>query len=270
MEVVYFGFCDGIRKLNMPDITYMDMYDGYFAKFYDGVVRGDDYDIKLYRELAEEFGNNILELACGSGRVMIPLLREGCNVAGVDLSEDMLHILTEKCKANSLNPEIHLGDMCSFKCNKKFNIVILSHISICLLKGREQLEALFTNVYENLLEENGVFVFNFVEYSPKLFASGELPPKYYFNPAAKSYTILFEKVDLENKKVHVNLYSEEITKDNTVKRYVGTTCKNVISQQMIDEIIQNMNFCLIRQEGYNSKEGFIRFYFCKKIKRQEE
>ncbi len=92
----YFGLCDGIRKLNLPDIEYLDIYESEFSKFYDNLVINDDYDIEYLNKVLNNTKEPVLELACGSGRVMIPLLEKGYFVSGVDASEDMLEILRKK------------------------------------------------------------------------------------------------------------------------------------------------------------------------------
>ena len=45
----------------------------------------------------------VLDVACGTGRHMIPLLKSGYEVTGVDLSSGMLKVLKMKLKKNKLN-----------------------------------------------------------------------------------------------------------------------------------------------------------------------
>ena len=54
------------------------------------VYQGVRHDVTRYLELAREFGGDVLELCCGTGRVAIPLARDGHNVIAVDLSAGML------------------------------------------------------------------------------------------------------------------------------------------------------------------------------------
>ncbi|MFA9377820.1 MAG: class I SAM-dependent methyltransferase [Lachnotalea sp.] len=258
-----FGFCKGIQKLNLDDVTYSDMYQGYFAKFYDSLVANDNFDLDIYEGMFQKENNKILELACGSGRILIPLLEKGYDIAGVDLSEDMLDILEKKCSMKNLNPILFKDDMCNFNNGIKYDTIILSHISISLLNSKLQ-EELFYNISNHLLKEGGIFIFNFTDFSSKLMKSEELKPHYYFNNRNQSFAILFEQVNLELKKVFVNLYSEK-TENGKVKRYIGTSCKNIIDKNEINRFINALLLNLINDKCIETTEGFIRFYVLQKM-----
>jgi SAM-dependent methyltransferase len=66
-----------------------------FAKYYDAYVRGFDADIPLYLACCEG-RNRVVEIGCGTGRVLKPLLEAGHEVVGVDISKDMLAIAHQK------------------------------------------------------------------------------------------------------------------------------------------------------------------------------
>ena len=77
-----------------------------FARFYDAYVGDYDRDIPLYLGLAAACHSPIVEIGCGSGRVLLPLLRAGHTVTGVDISDEML--LLAKTRLESA----HLGEKC--------------------------------------------------------------------------------------------------------------------------------------------------------------
>ena len=66
------------------------------VRWYD--AEHDDFtdDVQLYLQLAEVVGDPVLELACGSGRIMGPLLEAGHRVTGVDSSMPMLDAAGER------------------------------------------------------------------------------------------------------------------------------------------------------------------------------
>ncbi len=65
------------------------MYD-QIARFYDLTHDALTEDIPLVVQLAMENGGTVLELGCGTGRLLLPLARAGCRVVGVDNSPGML------------------------------------------------------------------------------------------------------------------------------------------------------------------------------------
>src|SRR5258708_12204561 len=67
------------------------------AKYYDGAyaAKQDLVDLPFYLDLAEQSGGPVLEVACGTGRVLIPIARKGVEICGVDNSQPMLQALTE-------------------------------------------------------------------------------------------------------------------------------------------------------------------------------
>lgn len=65
------------------------MYD-QIARFYDLTHDALTEDVPLVVQLAQESGGAVLELGCGTGRLLLPLARAGCHVVGVDNSPGML------------------------------------------------------------------------------------------------------------------------------------------------------------------------------------
>jgi len=68
------------------------------AAFYDGdyEAAGYDHDVPFYVDLARESGGPVLEMGCGTGRVLLPVARAGIEVAGVDASARMLERLAAR------------------------------------------------------------------------------------------------------------------------------------------------------------------------------
>src|SRR6266581_6104347 len=96
----------------------MNDYD-LIAPFYDIEHAHFDEDLSLYMNFAELCGSPLLELACGSGRLLVPLAREGYELTGVDSSASMLNLAREalgqagvaaRCKLVQENMySLHLG-----------------------------------------------------------------------------------------------------------------------------------------------------------------
>lgn len=92
---------------------------------YDILLGGLDYGLDFYRNLACEANGPILDLACGTGRVMLPLLQQGLDVDGVDLFEGMLARLKTKTEALGLAPRVYQSDMASFSIGRQYALIII-------------------------------------------------------------------------------------------------------------------------------------------------
>jgi ubiquinone/menaquinone biosynthesis C-methylase UbiE len=80
-------------------MTYADAYARLVARHYDAInseLRGGSQDAAFYLALARESGGPVLELGCGTGRVLLPIARAGIACVGVDASADMLAELRAK------------------------------------------------------------------------------------------------------------------------------------------------------------------------------
>src|SRR3989454_8174664 len=74
------------------------LYDSFIADYYDEspIVKGRTQDVAFYRDAAREFGDPVLELGCGTGRITMALAEAGKRITGLDLSERMLERAVKK------------------------------------------------------------------------------------------------------------------------------------------------------------------------------
>lgn len=73
-----------------------------FAAFYDAYVGDYAEDIPFYLDLASACPARILEVGCGTGRILLPLLKAGHKLTGVDISPEMLALASEKIQGQGL------------------------------------------------------------------------------------------------------------------------------------------------------------------------
>jgi ubiquinone/menaquinone biosynthesis C-methylase UbiE len=122
----------------------MSDYDS-IAPFYDIEHAQFDEDVDMYRNFAELSGGKILELACGSGRLLLPLAQDGYNVTGVDTSAAMLEIARQVLDEAGVTGRCQLvqQDVCYLDLPQKFRLGIVALGSFGhLVKRTQQQQAL--------------------------------------------------------------------------------------------------------------------------------
>ena len=87
-------------------------------------------DIPFYEEEARKAGGLVLELACGTGRLTIPIARSGVEIVGLDLSASMLAHARTKAKALGVDIEFVEGDCRSFDLGRKFALIFMAFNSM--------------------------------------------------------------------------------------------------------------------------------------------
>ncbi|MCK4632914.1 MAG: class I SAM-dependent methyltransferase [candidate division Zixibacteria bacterium] len=122
-------------------------------------------DVPFYLEQAGKFGGPVLELACGTGRITIPLAEKGFEIVGIDLSPPMLERARKKAAEKRLKIEWIEADCRTFKLQKKFNLIFIPYNSIAHIHDRESHEALFACVKKHLADD-GRFVIDW--FNPRL------------------------------------------------------------------------------------------------------
>jgi len=125
------------------------LYDSVIADFYDAspMVAGRMQDLLFYVAAAREYGAPVLELGCGTGRMLVPLAQAGFSVTGLDISTKMLEHAEQRrtLLGTAQRERIRLvpGDMTRFALGEQFPLIIIPFRPFQhLLTVREQLECL--------------------------------------------------------------------------------------------------------------------------------
>jgi SAM-dependent methyltransferase len=107
-----------------------DSYEILASHYDTGYCSKQDLiDVPFYVDVARKSGGPVLEIACGTGRVLLPIAREGIEIQGVDNSESMLTILRRNLAREAREVRervtVHEGDMRNFRLEQKFPLVII-------------------------------------------------------------------------------------------------------------------------------------------------
>lgn len=132
---------------NLGEYTDPLLYDAEYGK-YQG-------DFDLFLNLIEI--GSVLDLACGTGRLTIPLAKKGLKVVGLDASKPMLTLA--RSKSADVSIEWIQDDIRDFQLEKTFDLIILAGNAFqALLSESDQLQML--DCVRKHLKPSGLFVFN--------------------------------------------------------------------------------------------------------------
>jgi SAM-dependent methyltransferase len=144
-----------------------------YAEYYDW-DHAITLDIEFYLNLARQCGSPILELACGTGRLLVPLLEAGCEVCGIDISENMLALCQRKLVERHLNEraQLFLAGMAGFDLPcKDFVLAFVALRSFMhLLTQADQLACLQSA--RRHLQPGGLFVLSIIAPDVERLARG--------------------------------------------------------------------------------------------------
>jgi len=135
------------------------------AKYYDEAysTKQDLQDLQFYVDMAKTKGGPVLELACGTGRVLLPIAREGIPIHGVDNSLPMLNVLQDKLQREVKDVRELVstlqGDIRNFRSNREYPLVTIPFRPLQhMYTVEDQIAALQTAAFH--LEDGGVLVFD--------------------------------------------------------------------------------------------------------------
>lgn len=109
---------------------------------YNLMAPQDEILERFYIETARERGGRVLDLACGSGRLTIPLAQAGLDIIGADLSSAMLESARTHARAHAVEPEFIELDMRDFDLvGQTFDTIIVAMNSVLHLHSLDDSEA---------------------------------------------------------------------------------------------------------------------------------
>ncbi len=149
--------------------------DALLAPLYDVFPFSDD--LPLYRELAAAEGGRVLEVACGSGRVLVPLAQAGFDIVGLDASPHMLGLARDKLEKAGPDVANHArliqGDMrvldLQDEADEPFDMAIVAVKSIAYLVERDDQLKTLKNIARHL-RPGALFAIDLLHPTPDLLA----------------------------------------------------------------------------------------------------
>ena len=206
----------------------MSAFYSTVARYYDAENRDKTDDLAMYSRLAAACQGEILDVGCGTGRVLIHLAQEGHRVCGIDNDSRMLERLARKLAASPpLRDKIGYvhADVLRHDFPRGFGLILLTYNA--LMHFREQAEQIaLLGRLRGWLADDGALVIDLPNAGP-VFASEDkdaLTLERVFIDDESGNMIMLQSVsalDRAAQLLHIDWIYDEIDGDGAVKRLLA-------------------------------------------------
>ena len=177
-------------------------------------------DLPFWSGLARSPSRRVLELGCGTGRVLIPLADEGHSVVGLDLDPGMLQFLHDKIPIQ-LKDRVLLfqADMAHFRLAERFQTILVPCNTLSTLSVKDR-QATLVNIRRHLCDD-GIFAASVP--NPRVLSTlprhGETEiDEIFFHPLSGNPVQVSNSWVKSSQSCTFNWHYDELFSDGTVQR----------------------------------------------------
>ena len=140
------------------------MYAQLEASLHDlfWAAEGKNAELPLIEKFLQQYPGSALELGCGSGRLLLPLLEKGYLLEGLDNSDDMLKLCREK--TGDLDPVLHQAGIEDFQTGVIYGAIIIPAFTLQLLP-QDKLSAALANIHQHIQPGGGFYLTTFIPWA---------------------------------------------------------------------------------------------------------
>ncbi len=252
------------------------------AQFYDLDPRPvTTVDIPFYLDRVSSLKGDILELACGTGRLTIPLAEVGHDIWGLEFSETMIRQFRQKLSEmpQETAERIHLshGDMSKLALNRHFPMILLPCRAFQLLLDEELEHSCLKAIHQHLTDD-GTFIIdigNFIGIKGKerswvseeeFFDWENTDPKTGYKIKR---THIRKEIDVDRQIIYPHKYYRVTKDDGSVETVVKRSPWKYFFADQIRALLTSNGFKVLEEMGsYDGKpitdDGAEFIFVCKK------
>ncbi len=225
--------------------------ESLFPLLYQAQHRDYLDDLPFWLGLGERKGDPILELGCGTGRVLIPLLEAGHSVFGLDIDPYMLATCQGSIPKNlAVRAHLLLGDLAAFHLGIQFPLIILPCNTYSTLAGKERRAAL--SCIRSHLCPNGLFATSF----PNPTQLAELIPNrqpeiesHFTHPESRNPVQTSYQISRSRRTIKVVWHYDHLLPDGRIERFSHTICHHLVTTAQYLGEIETAGFSILDTFG---------------------
>jgi SAM-dependent methyltransferase len=224
-----------------------NIYDD--ARHYDALFPGPN-DLPFYQRQLAACGGPVLELACGSGRLTVPLAAAGADVTGIDQSPSMLEAAAKRAARENVHVSFHQRDIRDYDLRRKFNLIFISTNSFCHLLTLDDVESCLRATRHHLAPE-GRFIIDIFTPSARMLARHDTETSSvgeYDDPDGEGRIIVTETHHYDVA-TQVNHSTWRFTNRNTQESWEQPFDIRMFYPQEIDALLRYNGFTIERKFG---------------------
>jgi SAM-dependent methyltransferase len=246
---LYWGPFAELRSHEELGIKEAISYSKEMVPLYDILTRSRN-DVPDYLALASQAEGTILEVCCGSGRILLPLAEHGYSVVGFDASEDMLTLLRDKLAAATMEVQnrvkIVKADARDFDLGSTFPLVLLPYSSLLLMNGKEERLAVIRGIARHLAV-NGVFAFDYAIHNHIDPAIGSIVSYDLPMDGAVGTAILGWKMAPDAENFIVNGFWKVPRNDGNTARYLEAYRIAIVQHREVDDMLAGSGLVVVER-----------------------
>lgn len=218
-----------------------------FARYYDAYVEGFQADIEMYRHFLRP-GMKVLEIGCGSGRILSHLVGSGVQVLGVDISQEMLDLAQKKLSNFTSTGVLRLAhhNVAAIPLDEEFDRVYISFYTFNYLLDKNEALSLLKNVMSSM-KAGALLIIDL--FYPLAYRNPEIEGLWEeksFNLNGRKTKFLDKRTVKDGLEERVQVFIYEDCRDEII------TYRKYYDKHAITRMLENIGFAKIKcTENYN-------------------
>ena len=227
------------------------------GRHYDLINQVVVQDIPFYCDEAKKADGAVLEVACGTGRLTIPIAQSGVEIVGLDRSTSMLAHARSKAEAAGVKIEWVEADCRQFELGRKFGLIFMAFNSLQHLHDHESLRAFFAQVRKHLAK-GGRFIFDAFNPSLTILArdSQKRNPLHVYEDPDGGGTITLEENSVYDDAAQVNRIKWYFSRPGAQDFRLEALDMRCFFPQELDMLVESNGFKLEAKYGNFERKPF--------------